>query len=99
MHSGVATTNVVTPTAAKIESLVAEARRLDMLIIWVRAHYDDINTGAAMADFMRGRFGGGGEGRCLAGSWGANWFGNLQPNSAPKSPSSAAISTQPSIDC
>ena len=34
------------PTAAKIKSLVEEARRLEMLIIWVRAHYDDINTGA-----------------------------------------------------
>ena len=70
------------PTAAKIESLVEEARRLEMLIIWVRAHYDDINTGAPMADAMR-RFGDDDEGRCLAGSWGADWLEGLRPNEAP----------------
>lgn len=75
--------SAVGPTAARIKSLVAEARRLDVLILWVRAHYDDVNTGAAMADFMIGRFGVGGEGRCLAGSWGADWLDGLRPNEAP----------------
>ncbi len=75
--------SAVAPAAAKIESLVAEARRLDMLILWVRAHYDNINTGAAMADFMIARFGGGGEGRLVAGSWGADWMDGLRPNDAP----------------
>ena len=74
--------SAVGPAASKIEALVAEARRLDMLIVWVRAHYDDINTGAAMADFMR-RYGGSEEGRLVAGTWGADWFGNLRPAEAP----------------
>lgn len=74
--------SAVGPAAAMIEALVAEARRLGMLILWVRAHYDDVNTGAAMADVFN-RFGESGEGRCLAGSWGADWLEGLRPNEAP----------------
>lgn len=74
--------SAVGPAAAKIEALVAEARRLDILILWVRAHYDDINTGAAMADAFK-RTGDDGEGRLMAGSWGADWLEGLRPNDAP----------------
>jgi len=74
--------SAVGPAVAKIEALVAEARRLDMLILWVRAHYDDINTGAAMADAFK-RSGGDGEERLVAGSWGADWLEGLRPNEAP----------------
>ena len=74
--------SAVGPAAAKIEALVAEARRLDILILWVRAHYDDINTGAAMADAFK-RSGDDGEGRLMAGSWGADWLEGLRPNDAP----------------
>ena len=73
--------SAVGPAVAKIEALVAEARRLDMLILWVRAHYDDINTGAAMADAFKRS--GGGEERLVAGSWGADWLDGLRPNEAP----------------
>jgi nicotinamidase-related amidase len=71
--------SAVGPTAERIGALVDEARRLDMLIIWVRAHYDPITMPATMAEVLE-KFGGGE--RCIAGTWGADWFGDLVPKDA-----------------
>jgi len=66
--------------AARIEALVAQARHQKMLILWVRAHYDDIVMGDPMAEVLNrpGRT----SGSCLAGTFGADWYGALQPKEA-----------------
>ncbi|MSO66080.1 MAG: isochorismatase family protein [Alphaproteobacteria bacterium] len=63
--------------AARVQALVDEARRLGILILWIRAHYDDLALGAPMAEVLNrpGRT----SGSCLAGSFGADWFGSLRP--------------------
>jgi ureidoacrylate peracid hydrolase len=66
--------------ATQISALVAEARRLGLLILWVRANYDDIVLGSPMSEVLNrpGRT----SGSCLAGSFGADWFGELRPRDA-----------------
>ena len=63
--------------AARIEALVDQARKQHMLILWVRAHYDDIVMGDPMAEVLNrpGRT----SGSCLAGTFGADWYGALRP--------------------
>ncbi|MDA0369696.1 MAG: cysteine hydrolase [Proteobacteria bacterium] len=63
--------------AGHIESLVAEARRQRMLILWVRAHYDEIVMGDPMGEVLNrpGRT----SGSCLAETFGADWYGTLRP--------------------
>ena len=66
--------------AARIDALVAEARRQHMLILWVRAHYDDVVMGNPMGEVLNrpGRT----SGSCLAGTFGADWYGTLRPADA-----------------
>jgi nicotinamidase-related amidase len=66
--------------AARIEELVGEARRQHMMILWVRAHYDDIVMGYPMGEVLNrpGRT----SGSCIAGTFGADWYGALRPTDA-----------------
>jgi nicotinamidase-related amidase len=67
--------------AERLKSLVDAARRRAMLIIWVRATYDDIVTSAPLAEtYNRRDFH---ESQCLEGSWGADWYGGVAPLTAP----------------
>ncbi|NQV81878.1 MAG: cysteine hydrolase family protein, partial [Alphaproteobacteria bacterium] len=63
--------------AGRIEPLVTEARRQRMLILWVRAHYDEVVMGDPMGEVLNrpGRT----SGSCLAGTFGADWYGALRP--------------------
>jgi ureidoacrylate peracid hydrolase len=63
--------------AERIRALVETARRQNMLILWVRAHYDEIVLGDPMGEVLNrpGRT----SGSCLAGSHGADWYGDLRP--------------------
>lgn len=67
--------------ASRAQALVTEARRLGLLIVWVQAHYDDVNLGAPMSEILNrpGRT----SGSCQAGSFGADWFEPLRPREAP----------------
>jgi nicotinamidase-related amidase len=70
------------PVMAKhLRELVDAARRREMLIIWVRATYDDVVTSAVLAEtYNRRDFH---ASQCLAGSWGADWYGDVAPREAP----------------
>jgi nicotinamidase-related amidase len=61
----------------RLTNLVAAARRAQVLIIWVRATYDEIVQGAPLAEILAR--GGVSPVRCAEGSWGADWFGDLRP--------------------
>jgi nicotinamidase-related amidase len=65
--------------AAALRQLIDAARRRDMLIIWVRATYDAVDTSAALAETYHRR--GFQQSQCLDGSWGADWYG-VAPNGA-----------------
>jgi nicotinamidase-related amidase len=60
-----------------VGALVAAARQAQVLVIWVRATYDEIVQGAPLAEILSRD--GGSPVRCAEGSWGADWFGALRP--------------------
>jgi len=66
------------PAAARIADLVAEARRLDVLILWVRATYDPVVRSATFDDALDkpGLDANG----CQTGTFGAEWYGGLGPD-------------------
>ena len=66
--------------AARIEALVTLAREQKMLILWARAHYDEVVMGDPMAEVLNrpGRT----SGSCLAGTFGADWYAPLLPADA-----------------
>ncbi|NQV79714.1 MAG: isochorismatase family protein, partial [Alphaproteobacteria bacterium] len=70
--------SAMAPMVARIEQLVAEARRLDILILWVRATYDPVVRGAALDDALDkpGLDANG----CQTGTFGAEWYGALAPD-------------------
>jgi nicotinamidase-related amidase len=65
--------------AACLHQLIEAARRRGMLIIWVRATYDAVDTSAALAETYNRR--GFHQSQCMEGSWGADWYG-VAPNHA-----------------
>jgi len=67
--------------AERLGHLVEAARRKNVLIIWVRATYDEVATSAPLAEtYNRREFTGS---QCLEGSWGADWFDGLAPRNSP----------------
>lgn len=73
--------SMMPPMAERLGALVEAARRKSMLIIWVRATYDDIVTSAPLAEtYNRRNFT---HSQCLEGSWGADWYGGVTPTAAP----------------
>jgi nicotinamidase-related amidase len=67
--------------ADRLKALVDAARRRSMLIIWVRATYDEIVTSAVLAEtYNRRDFH---HSQCLEDSWGADWYGGVEPLAAP----------------
>ncbi len=70
--------SAMAPMAERIAALVAEARRLDILILWVRATYDPVVRGAALDDALDkpGLDANG----CQTGTFGAEWYGEIRPN-------------------
>jgi nicotinamidase-related amidase len=70
-------TSMMPKMVANLQELVAAARGRKILIIWIRATYDEIFTSAALAEsYNRRHFV---QSQCLEGSWGAQWFGGLCP--------------------
>lgn len=67
--------------AENLTALVAAARLARTFIVWVRATYEELVQGAPLAEIL-GRDGTP-PGRCLEGSWEADWFGGLEPDDAP----------------
>src|ERR1700722_15995586 len=65
--------------AASLHQLIEAARRRGMLIIWVRATYDAVDTSAPLAETYNRR--GFHQSQSLGGSWGADWYG-VAPNRA-----------------
>ncbi len=66
---------------AQLEKLVAAARKANILIVWVRATYEELLQGPPMAEVLAK-----GSGTCARyadGSWGADWFGNIRPQDRP----------------
>ncbi len=66
------------PMAARIADLVAEARRLDILILWVRATYDPVVRGAALDDALDKSDQD--PNACQTGTFGAEWYGEIVPD-------------------
>lgn len=66
--------------AERVGALVAAARRAGTFIIWVRATYDLVHQGAALAEQMAK--GGRDPLRCAEGSWEAEWLEPLAPDTA-----------------
>jgi nicotinamidase-related amidase len=64
--------------AERVAALVAAARRAGTFIIWVRATYDLVHQGAALAEQLSK--GGRDPVRCAEGSWEAAWLEPLAPN-------------------
>ncbi len=73
-YGGKAGADLTTAQAAadKLVDFVAEARRLGIQVIHVRAHYDDKFTGGPMLDKLNRRRGP--SERCIAGTWGADFY-------------------------
>jgi nicotinamidase-related amidase len=67
--------------AERVAALVEAARRAGVFIIWVRATYDLIHQGAALAEQLAK--GGRDPLRCAEGSWEAEWLAPLAPADAP----------------
>lgn len=66
------------PMAARIAELVAEARRLDILILWIRATYDPVVRGAALDDALDKSDQD--PNACQTGTFGAEWYGEIAPD-------------------
>jgi len=66
--------------AASLHQLIDAARHHGMLIIWVRATYDAVDTSAALAETYNRR--GFHQSQCLEGSWGADWYCVAPQNAA-----------------
>jgi nicotinamidase-related amidase len=66
--------------AASLHQLIDAARHQGMLIIWVRATYDAVDTSAALAETYNRR--GFHQSQCLEGSWGADWYCVAPQNAA-----------------
>ncbi len=70
------------PMAATLRSLLADARRLGLFTVFIRATYDEVVLSPALADnYLKRGFT---NSQCLEGSWGAEWYGDVQPNGAPQ---------------
>lgn len=67
--------------AERTRALVDAARRAGMLIAWVRATYDELETSATLSESYHRR--GFTDSMCLEGSWGADWYGGLAPLDEP----------------
>jgi ureidoacrylate peracid hydrolase len=67
--------------ASALHTLLAEARRREVLTIFVRATYDRQVTSRVLAQHRRrlGLL----DSLCLEGSWGAEWYSNVAPVEAP----------------
>ena len=71
----------IPPMAERLKLLIAEARRCGMLIVFVRATYDDeVLSGTLAETFVRR---GHSEGQCAEGSWAADWYDGIEPRDAP----------------
>lgn len=67
--------------AGKLRDLVADARALAVLTIFVRATYDEVVLSSPLAENYHRR--GFTESMCLEGTWGADWYGDARPSGAP----------------
>jgi nicotinamidase-related amidase len=67
--------------AATLQALLAETRRLQLFTVFIRATYDDVVLSPNLADIYHRR--GFTNSLCLEGSWGAEWYGEVQPNGSP----------------
>ena len=71
----------IPPMAERLKLLIAEARRRGMLIVFVRATYDEeVLSGTLAETFVRR---GHGEGQCAEGTWAADWYDGIEPGDAP----------------
>ncbi len=66
------------PMPARIADLVTEARRLDILILWVRATYDPVVRGAALDDALDKSDQD--PNACQTGTFGAECYGETRPD-------------------
>lgn len=67
--------------AERVAALVEAARAAGAFIVWVRATYDLVHQGAALAEQLAK--GGRDPLRCAEGSWEAEWLAPLAPRGAP----------------
>ena len=67
--------------AATLQNLLMVTRRLQLFTVFIRATYDDIVLSPNLADIYHRR--GFDNALCVEGSWGAAWYGQVQPNGAP----------------
>jgi nicotinamidase-related amidase len=71
----------IPPMAERLKALIAEARQRDMLIVFVRATYDEeVLSGTLAETFVRR---GHTASQCLEGSWGADWYDGIECRDAP----------------
>jgi nicotinamidase-related amidase len=67
--------------AERLGELLAEARRLGVLTIFVRATYDEVVLSPPLAETYHRR--GFTDSMCLEGTWGADWYGDIRPDGRP----------------
>lgn len=67
--------------AATLRGLLVETRRLQLFTVFIRATYDDVVLSPNLSDIYHRR--GFTNSLCLEDSWGAAWYGEVEPNSAP----------------
>jgi nicotinamidase-related amidase len=64
-----------------VRAIRDEAHRLDIFTIFVRATYDEeVLSGTLAETFVRRGFP---NSQCLEGSWGADWYGSIEPSDGP----------------
>jgi nicotinamidase-related amidase len=64
--------------SGRLRELIADARHFGVLTVFVRATYDEVVLSRPLAENYRTR--GFVESMCLEGTWGADWYGGVQPS-------------------
>lgn len=73
--------STVSPVVDRLHKVLAAARRANLLIVFVRASYDEVVLGEPFAETLNRR--GHKESHCREGTMGIGWFGGLEPRDAP----------------
>ena len=68
-------------TAGRIERVIGAAREAGLLIVFIRASYDEVVLGEPLAETFNRR--GHADSHCLEGGFGSDWYGSVRPTDAP----------------
>ena len=73
--------STVAPVVERLHKVLDAARRANLLIVFIRASYDEVVLGEPFAETLNRR--GHKESHCREGTIGIGWYGGLEPRDAP----------------